>query len=84
MFLMFRSKTFVPITVHSNKWIASQLKIMMSQPKRRIHNVCVCVCFWCVCVCVYMSMCVCMCVCVCVCVCHLAWVEKPSFTTIDP
>jgi len=38
---MFCSKTFAPIIVHSNKWIASQLKIMISQPKRRIHNVCV-------------------------------------------
>jgi hypothetical protein len=31
---MFYSKTFVPVIVHSNIWTASQLKSMMSQPKR--------------------------------------------------
>jgi len=38
---MFCSKTFIPNIAHSNKWITSQLKIMMSQPKRRKQNVCV-------------------------------------------
>jgi len=43
---MFHSNTFVSNIVHSNKWIASQLTIMMSQPKRRKQNVCVLLFCW--------------------------------------